>query len=291
MPTRTSRDQGGLPWLSPDRERHQAPVGQQDRDRPHPAAQRSGRPAGRRRGPCRPRRPQRPGEPRCLGRGGGNGGRTRAGRGHPTAVGRGPGRHAGFPYLSGGGGRPGQGRRTETDPGRQTRRLGDEASRRRRSVPSTLPAACSGSPNCSTTRPASPTRRSRSMAIAKPGRSRPAGFRRWLARRYFDAEGKAPTAQALADAIGVLAGKALFEGPMHAVHVRLAAHDGDIYLDLGDDAWRVVEITAAGWHIATEPPVKFRRTRGMQPLPEPVAAAGRRSPADPPTSGPTTIGC
>ncbi len=96
------------------------------------------------------------------------------------------------------------------------------------------------------------------------------GFKRWLARRYYDAEGKAPNAQALTDAIGVLAGKALFEGPLHPVSVRLAAHPDTIYLDLADSAWRVVEIDARGWRFATEPPVKFRRPKGMAALPEPV---------------------
>ncbi len=39
---------------------------------------------------------------------------------------------------------------------------------------------------------------------------------------------------------------------------------------MGDDAWRVVEIDATGWRIATEPPVKFRRPKGTEALPEPV---------------------
>jgi hypothetical protein len=97
------------------------------------------------------------------------------------------------------------------------------------------------------------------------------GFKRWLAKRYFDAEGKAPTASALADAVALLSGKAQFEGPTRGVAVRLAEHDGKVYLDLADDDWRAVEIDRAGWRVVSDPPVRFRRPRGMEALPEPVA--------------------
>ena len=35
-------------------------------------------------------------------------------------------------------------------------------------------------------------------------------------------------------------------------------------------AWRAVEIDEAGWRIVDEPPVRFRRAAGMQPIPAPV---------------------
>jgi hypothetical protein len=54
------------------------------------------------------------------------------------------------------------------------------------------------------------------------------------------------------------------------VSVRLAEQDGLIYLDLADEFWRCVEIGANGWRIAEDPPVSFRRSAGMQPLPLPV---------------------
>jgi hypothetical protein len=95
-------------------------------------------------------------------------------------------------------------------------------------------------------------------------------YRAWLRQRFFDAEGGAPGAQALQDALGVLEGEALFRGPEQAVAVRLVEHAGAIYLDLGDPAWRAVEITAAGWRVDETPPVKFRRPRGLLPLPEPT---------------------
>jgi hypothetical protein len=96
-------------------------------------------------------------------------------------------------------------------------------------------------------------------------------FRRWLARRFYVEHDQAPGSQALQDALNVLEGKALHEGPEYPVFTRLAEHEGTIYLDLANDRWEAIEITATGWRIVPDPPVKFRRTRGMLPLPYPLA--------------------
>jgi hypothetical protein len=53
------------------------------------------------------------------------------------------------------------------------------------------------------------------------------------------------------------------------VHLRVASHDGDLYVELGDRDWQAVRITGAGWQVVQSPPVRFRRTRGMLPLPFP----------------------
>ena len=44
-----------------------------------------------------------------------------------------------------------------------------------------------------------------------------------------------------------------------------------LYLDLCDATWRAVEIDTTGWRVIDNPPVRFRRAAGMQPLPVPVA--------------------
>src|SRR5262249_2043880 len=44
---------------------------------------------------------------------------------------------------------------------------------------------------------------------------------------------------------------------------------GNVYLDLCDAKWRVVEIDAHGWRLISDAPVRFRRTPGMLPLPIP----------------------
>lgn len=98
-------------------------------------------------------------------------------------------------------------------------------------------------------------------------RTRP--FRTWLRRRYFELNRKAPGSQGVQDAVENLCGTAVFAGQERTVHVRVAAHDGAIYLDLADEAWRAVEVTARGWRVVDRPPVMFRRRAGMQPLPNP----------------------
>lgn len=96
-------------------------------------------------------------------------------------------------------------------------------------------------------------------------------FKRWLAARFFEMEDRAPSSQAMADAIGVIEGNALFRSPEHRTHVRVAHVDGAIYLDLGDDKWRSVVVRADGWQVLDRSPVRFRRAKGMLALPEPVA--------------------
>jgi hypothetical protein len=77
-------------------------------------------------------------------------------------------------------------------------------------------------------------------------------FRRWLLRRFYEAHGKAPGAQAVQDALGVLEARAQFEGQEHEVHVRVAHTEDAIYVDLCDEQWRAGKITLRGgrwWQI------------------------------------------
>jgi hypothetical protein len=97
------------------------------------------------------------------------------------------------------------------------------------------------------------------------------GFRRWLARRFFEATGGAPSSEALQSALNVIEAKAHFDAPERQVHIRVGGLDGRLYLDLGDETWRAVEIDAAGWRVIDHPPVRFRRAAGMQALPAPVS--------------------
>ncbi|MCW5891651.1 MAG: hypothetical protein KIT14_14030 [bacterium] len=92
-----------------------------------------------------------------------------------------------------------------------------------------------------------------------------------LARTAYEATGRPPRSAARAEALDVLAGTALFAGPTHDVHVRVAAHGSAVYLDLGDPDWRAVEVTADGWRVVSDPPVRFRRPRALAALPVPVA--------------------
>jgi hypothetical protein len=97
------------------------------------------------------------------------------------------------------------------------------------------------------------------------------GFKRWLARGFYESTQSAPSSDAMQAAMGVLEARAQFDAPEREVHVRVAGHDGCIYIDLADRDWRVIEIDEDGWRVIDTPPVYFRRSSGMKPLPEPVA--------------------
>ena len=90
------------------------------------------------------------------------------------------------------------------------------------------------------------------------------GFRRWLARGYFEATQGAPSSEALQSALNVIEAKAHFDAPERTVHIRVGGLDGRLYLDLCDATWRAVEIDAAGWRVIDNPPVRFRCAAGMQ---------------------------
>jgi len=96
------------------------------------------------------------------------------------------------------------------------------------------------------------------------------GLRRWLARRFFESTRGGPNSEALQSALSVIEARAHFDGPERNVHLRIGGMDGKLYLDLGDETWRAVEIDSSGWRVIDQPPVRFRRTAGMRPLPVPV---------------------
>jgi hypothetical protein len=95
-------------------------------------------------------------------------------------------------------------------------------------------------------------------------------FQAWLRQQYYERTWDAPSPAALNAALNALEAQAQFDGPQRKVSLRLAEQDGLIYLDLTDEFWRCVEIGANGWRIAEDPPVRFRRSAGMQPLPLPL---------------------
>ena len=94
-------------------------------------------------------------------------------------------------------------------------------------------------------------------------------FRRWLGHEFYKTQQRTPGSQAVQDAIGVLDGKAMFEGDELPVYVRVAEQEGAIYVDLCNDEWQAVEIDADGWRVVGEVPVKFRRAKAMATLPTP----------------------
>lgn len=95
-------------------------------------------------------------------------------------------------------------------------------------------------------------------------------YSEWLMHRFFEEKERIPTAAQLRSALHFLKARAsVCENARHDVHLRVAEHDGQIYLDLADESWRAIEIRAEGWRIVKDPPVRFRRTAAMRPLPTP----------------------
>jgi hypothetical protein len=96
-------------------------------------------------------------------------------------------------------------------------------------------------------------------------------FKMWLAGRYYEETRGAIGSQLLEDTLRILEARAVHEGPLHTCSIRVAHSDGALYLDLGDEAWRAVEITKHDWRVVSRPPVKLLRSSAIRPLPEPEA--------------------
>jgi hypothetical protein len=65
--------------------------------------------------------------------------------------------------------------------------------------------------------------------------------------------------------------EAEFTGPERPVFLRVGSTNAnEVYIDLCNDDWEVVHITAYGWKVRRNTPIKFIRASGMLPLPSPV---------------------
>jgi len=95
-------------------------------------------------------------------------------------------------------------------------------------------------------------------------------YRNYLRHKFYQETGKTPSSQGLQDALGEIDAKCQYDGKEHSVFIRVATKGESIYIDMVNDQWDVIEITATGWQVTQNPPVKFRRTKGMTALPYPV---------------------
>ncbi len=94
-------------------------------------------------------------------------------------------------------------------------------------------------------------------------------FRRWLRAAYYRDTGGSTSRQSENDAVNLLEAVACHAGERHPVFTRIAEVNGAVWIDLCDDDWTVVEVTAEGWRAVPQSPVRFRRTKGMLALPMP----------------------
>ena len=90
-----------------------------------------------------------------------------------------------------------------------------------------------------------------------------------LRQRFYHDHRKAPSSQAVSDAIATLTARALFEGGEQNVYVRIAEYGDAVYMDLGDSDWGAIVVTPTGWSVVPDPPVKFVRSNNTGPLPRP----------------------
>ncbi len=101
---------------------------------------------------------------------------------------------------------------------------------------------------------------------------RSGGFKRWMTQEFLLTHGGALTRDVMEQVLTLLDAKANAAGTVYPVAIRCAAHDGRLFIDMADAAWRHIEITPTGWRIinSSDCPVRFIRPPGMLPLPAPT---------------------
>lgn len=97
------------------------------------------------------------------------------------------------------------------------------------------------------------------------------GFGSWLRRLLYEAVGEALREEALAEAVATFEAKAQFEGEEKELHRRVAGDADRVVIDLGDERWRAIVVTADGWEVVEDCGVHFLRDSSMLALPEPVS--------------------
>jgi hypothetical protein len=93
-------------------------------------------------------------------------------------------------------------------------------------------------------------------------------FEDWLAQRYHDIIGDYPKSAAIKNVQRNMRFKAKGMPPQE-VFLRVGWHNVTHYLDLADSEGRVIETDADGSRVITNPPLRFRRSPTMLPLPVP----------------------
>lgn len=89
-------------------------------------------------------------------------------------------------------------------------------------------------------------------------------FRKWLTLLYYKQTGKAPSTEALSQAMSVIETKALFEGKPVSLSRRVARDEDKFFYDVGDENWTAVQLEPGQWRILTNPPVLFIRSKNTK---------------------------
>lgn len=96
------------------------------------------------------------------------------------------------------------------------------------------------------------------------------GFSDYLSHAYYAQHDRAPAEASLKVALATLRGQAQFEGELCEVFTRIAKTEAGYWLDLCNDAWQCVLVTATGWSVVAGAGAPlFTRSNSMRPLPVP----------------------
>jgi hypothetical protein len=96
-------------------------------------------------------------------------------------------------------------------------------------------------------------------------------LKRWLASEFYKVKQKGLGSDAIRSALGVIEGRASFEGPQYKLNNRSAWSDEALWYDLTNEKWQSIKIDKNGWEIVDKPPILFRRYSHSQPQVVPTA--------------------
>lgn len=95
------------------------------------------------------------------------------------------------------------------------------------------------------------------------------GFKLFLGSAFGTKFGRSCRSKDIDEAVGIIEGECLCNGVEEDIHVRVARTGDRVYVDMGDDANRVIDVGPEGWNVMPKCGVKFVRSSGSLPLPVP----------------------
>jgi hypothetical protein len=109
--------------------------------------------------------------------------------------------------------------------------------------------------------------------VLQTARIRSKRFQDYLSNALWQRYRCCPSSEAWSQAMKSLEGQARDEGsPEREAFLRVAKHEGSLYIDLGTKDWQIVRVSADGWEIIpySDCPVRFHRPECQLPLPIPT---------------------
>jgi hypothetical protein len=97
------------------------------------------------------------------------------------------------------------------------------------------------------------------------------GYESWLRAAYWRAKESGVPDMTLRAALATLSAAGVNDGDEVAVHLRAAEAEPGYLIDLCDEHWRAVHVTARGWQVLNTSPQLFTRTQSQRALPVPQA--------------------